>query len=137
MSLTPLVAIHLTSALSALAIGPVALWARLGPRQHPVTHRAFGYAWVTLMILTTVSAFFLRAHVGPRWAGFSPIHLFIPFVLLNLAAAFYALYRGRIEAHRRHMQYTYLGAGVVAGLFTLLPGRLLGEWLWHGTLGLI
>jgi uncharacterized membrane protein len=137
MFLTPLVAIHMTCALIAVAVGPVALWARLGRRQHPIVHRAFGYAWVTLMILVAVSAIFIRGGSGPRWAGFSPIHLLIPFVLLNLAAAFYALSRGRVEAHRRHMQYTYFGSCVVAGLFTLVPGRLLGDWLWHTTLGLI
>lgn len=52
MQLTPIVAVHMTAALGALATGPVALWARRSRTQHPKLHRAFGYAWVTLMIVT-------------------------------------------------------------------------------------
>ena len=55
MSLTPLIAVHATAAIAATALGPFALWARLGRRQHPRLHRAFGYAWVTLMVVTAVS----------------------------------------------------------------------------------
>lgn len=40
MNFTPIVAIHLTSALAATAIGPFALWARRGRSQHPRLHRA-------------------------------------------------------------------------------------------------
>ncbi|HYF41758.1 MAG TPA: DUF2306 domain-containing protein, partial [Ramlibacter sp.] len=50
MQLTPLIAIHLSAALGAIATGPVALWARKGRVQRPRLHRAFGYAWVTLML---------------------------------------------------------------------------------------
>jgi uncharacterized membrane protein len=56
MTLTPVIAVHMTAAIIATAIGPVALWARLGATTRPVLHRAFGYAWVTLMILVAVSA---------------------------------------------------------------------------------
>ena len=36
--------------------------------------------------------------------------------------------RHDVAAHRRTMSLTYLGLSV-AGMFTLLPGRLLGSWL--------
>ena len=39
--------------------GPVALWARKGATQRPKLHRAFGYAWVTLMVVTAFSALFI------------------------------------------------------------------------------
>ena len=55
MQMTPIIAIHLGAALAAMATGPVALWARLGPKQRPRLHRAFGYAWVTLMLATASS----------------------------------------------------------------------------------
>jgi len=35
-----------------------------------------------------------------------------------------------IDGHRKTMQRLYIGACVVAGLFTLLPGRFLGSLLW-------
>ncbi|NCX26780.1 MAG: FAD-dependent oxidoreductase, partial [Burkholderiaceae bacterium] len=52
MQLIPVIAIHMTAALAALAIGPVALWARKGRVQRTHLHRAAGYAWVTLMLAT-------------------------------------------------------------------------------------
>jgi uncharacterized membrane protein len=48
LNLTPVIAIHMTFALTAVAVEPVALWTRLGAQVRPRWHRAFGYAWVTL-----------------------------------------------------------------------------------------
>ncbi|HVZ46362.1 MAG TPA: DUF6622 family protein [Ramlibacter sp.] len=130
MQLTPTILIHMTAAIGALVIGPVALWARRGRQQRPKLHRAFGYAWVTLMIVTAVSAFFIRDTQFPNVAGFTPIHLLIPVSLFALYRAFRALARGDIRVHRITMQSLYIGACVVAGAFTLLPSRLLGSMLW-------
>ena len=60
MQMTPIIAVHMTAAILAVVTGPVALWARKGSAQRPKLHRAFGYAWVTLMIVTAVSAIFIR-----------------------------------------------------------------------------
>ena len=134
MPLTPLVAIHMTAALGALLVGPVALWARRAGQQRPRVHRAFGHAWVTLMLATALSALFIRDTSFPNIAGYTPIHLLVPLTLIGLVFAFRALARHDIATHRRTMQRLYLGACVLAGLFTLLPDRLLGhlvlvEWL--------
>jgi len=75
MQLTPLIAVHMTAALCAIAIGPVALWARKGRTQRPKLHRAFGYAWVTVMIVAATSAIFIRDYGLPNMAGYTPIHL--------------------------------------------------------------
>jgi uncharacterized membrane protein len=136
MQLTPLIAIHMTAAIGAVAIGPVALWARKGRAQRPRLHRAFGYAWVTLMIVTAVSAIFIRDFSLPNLAGYTPIHLLIPVTLFALFGAFWFLARGNIAGHRKVMQNLYIAACLVAGVFTLLPGRLLGGLLW-GQLGLL
>jgi uncharacterized membrane protein len=136
MQMSPLIAVHMTSALVAVAIGPVALWARKGRTQHPRLHRAFGYAWVTLMLVTAVSAFFIRDFHLPNLAGFTPIHMLIPVTLIALYVAFHALVRGKIGLHRSTMQRLYIGACLVAGSFTLLPGRFLGDLVWHQWLGL-
>lgn len=137
VALPPLIAVHMSAAIIATAVGPIALWARLGAQQHPAVHRASGYAWVTLMLTTALSAIFIRATNSYSVAGFSPIHLLIPFVLINLVRAFRALSRGEIQRHRRHMVGLYFGACVLAGLFTLVPGRYLGSLIWHRWLGLI
>ena len=42
MQITPVIAIHLAAALAAVAIGPIALWARQGATQRPRLHRAAG-----------------------------------------------------------------------------------------------
>ncbi len=133
MQLTPLLAVHIAAALSATVIGPVALWARKGARQRPRLHRAFGYAWVTLMLITAISAFFIRGGELPNLGGFSPVHLLIPVVLAMLFLAFRSLAHGNIMAHRKAMTRLYWGACVVAGAFTLLPGRFLGKLIWVRT----
>lgn len=129
LHLTPAIALHASAALAATAIGPVALWARQGRAQRPRLHRAAGYAWVTLMAAAAISALFIPGTLGPRWGSLGPIHLFVPVTLGGLVLAFGCLLRGNIAGHRWVMQRLYLGACVAAGLFTLLPGRLLGQWL--------
>lgn len=133
MQLTPLIAIHMTAAIGAVLTGPVALWARKGRAQRPRLHRAFGYAWVTLMIVTAVSAIFIRDFRLPNLNGFTPIHLLIPVTLFGLFGAFWFLARGNIDGHRRVMQRLYIGACLIAGSFTLLPSRLLGQLLFVQT----
>ncbi len=129
MQLTPIVAIHMTAALAALVLGPFAIWARKGAVQRPRLHRALGYGWVTLMLATALSAVFIKNHVGPSLSGFGPIHLFIPATLGSLVVAFWFLAKGNINGHRKTMQRLYFGACIVAGFFTLMPGRYLGDWL--------
>jgi uncharacterized membrane protein len=136
MQLTPLIAVHMTAAIAAIATGPVALWARKGRLQRPRLHRAFGYAWVTLMIITAISAIFIRDFDLPNLNGYTPIHLLIPVTLVVLFGAFWFLAHGNIVRHRKFMQNLYIAACLVAGSFTLLPGRLLGSLLW-GQLGLL
>ncbi len=134
MQLTPLIAVHMSAALAALAIGPVALWARRGALQRPRLHRAFGYAWVTLMLATAFTAVFIRDFRLPNINGYTPIHLLVPVTLASLFIAFYMLARGNIRLHRRFMVGLYVGGCLVAGGFTLIPGRylgnlVLGQWL--------
>ena len=135
MLLTPTIAIHIAAALGAVVTGPVALGARKGRQQRPKLHRAFGYAWVTLMLATAVSALFIRDFSMPNLGGYTPIHLLVPFTLLGIVGAFRALARGNIAQHRQRMQMLYIGACAVAGAFTLLPQRYLGHLVWS-SLGL-
>ncbi len=128
-SLSPQIIIHLAAALSAAALGPFALWARLSGKQRPKLHRAFGYAWVTMMLITAISALFIHSHF-PVWSRFSWIHLFIPATLIGLFGAFWHLAKGNIAGHRKNMLRLYFGACLGAGVFTLLPGRFLGQFIW-------
>ena len=137
MQLTPIIAVHATAAILAIVTGPVALWARKSREQRPKLHRAFGYAWVTLMLITAISAMFITVGPGPRLAGFGLIHLMVPVTLFGLFGAFWFLFKGNINGHRKTMQNLYIGACVVAGSFTLLPERYLGNLVFHQWLGLV
>ncbi|MDB5913325.1 MAG: hypothetical protein JWP22_2000 [Ramlibacter sp.] len=129
-TLTPVIAVHMTAALAAVVLGPVALWARRGRTQHPLLHRAFGYAWVTLILVTAISALFIRNRHAFNIGGFTSVHLLVPVTFLALFGAFWKLARRDIAGHRRIMQGLYVSACVVAGGFTLLPQRFLGQLLW-------
>ena len=143
MQLTPLIAIHMTAALAAVAIGPLALWARRGHAsrqphsQRPRLHRAAGYAWVTLMLITALSDIFISDPALPNIAGFSAIHLLIPIVLGALFLAFRQLLRGNVKGHRITMLSLYISGCLIAGAFTLAPGRFLGQLVWGQWLGLV
>ena len=43
--------------------------------------------------------------------------------------------QGNVAAHRKAMRSMYVGGCVVAGIFTLLPGRLLGNAVWGWLIG--
>ena len=126
----PLVAFHLTTAVAALALGLVILARRKGT----AGHRALGWTWVLLMGSTALSTAFIRDERLPNLAGFTPIHAFTIGVAVLLPLAVWQARQGRIAAHRRTMRRMYIGGCVLAGVFTLLPGRLLGNLLW-GTVG--
>ena len=133
-SLGPQTIIHLAAAISAVVLGPFALWARLSGKQRPQLHRAFGYAWVTLMLITSVSAIFIHSYF-PMWGRFSWIHLLIPVTLASLFAAFWFLAKGNIQAHKFTMLSLYVNACLITGALTLLPGRYLNQlispWILH------
>ena len=137
MQLTPLIAVHMTAALCAIAIGPIALWARKGATQRPKLHRAFGYAWVTMMLVAALSAIFIRDFRLPNIAGYTPIHLFVPVTFYYLFNAFRCLAQGNIAGHRKAMQSLYISACLIAGAFTLLPSRYLGNLVFGQWLGVI
>lgn len=137
MPLSPIIAIHLCAAASAVALGPWVIWARRSRLVRPRLHRALGYAWVTLMVMSALSALFIRDHKLPNIAGYTPIHLLVPLTLFSLVAAFRQLHQGNIRAHQKTMTWLYINACVIAGAFTLLPGRFLGQLVWGKWFGLL
>lgn len=130
MQLTPLLAIHVFAALAAIVLGPFALWARWVGTARPKLHRAFGYAWVTMMLVAATSAIGLQAPaITWRWLGFSPIHLLILLVYASLVRSFWYLHQGNIRGHKLTMVSLYINACLITGLFTLAPGRFMNRWL--------
>jgi uncharacterized membrane protein len=128
----PVVFLHLVTATAALVLGLVLMSRPKGTRPH----RSIGWVWVGLMAVTTLASAFIRDHALPNIGGITPIHLFTVLVAFNLPYALWAIRRGHVQAHRSAMKGMFLGGCVLAGLFTLLPGRFLGNLLWHQVQGL-
>ena len=129
MQPSPIIAIHICFAVSAVLLGPIALWARLGRMVHPRLHRAMGYAWVTCMVGAACSSLFIHSYSFINIAGFSPIHLLVIATFITLYFSFKFLAQGKIKGHRLCMQWLYFGACLVAGAFTFMPGRFMGQWV--------
>jgi uncharacterized membrane protein len=116
------VRLHVAFAGGALALG-LAQW--LLPRGTAL-HRRIGWAWVVLMVGLSLTSFGIRV-VWPNspFGGFSPIHLLALWTLYALWRGVVHARRGVIDLHRRWMMNTFWFALLGAGVFTLLPGRLL------------
>jgi uncharacterized membrane protein len=118
---------HTFAAFAAIAVGAAMFLARKGT----ILHRVAGRGWVALMLTVAISSFWIKSS-----GSFSWIHLLSVAVPVLLAAGVYFAIRRNIVRHQRMMAGVYaLGLGV-AGLFTLLPNRLLGQMLW-ASLGVI
>ena len=128
----PLIALHLGAALLALLLGAIVMLRRKGT----VSHKAIGWAFVLVMGATAISSAFIRDNHLPNIAGFTPIHFFTAYTAVYLPLGILRIRQGRVGAHRQIMLGLFIGACVVAGLFTLLPGRFVGDLLWKHGLGL-
>ena len=121
---------HVATVLPAAVLGAILL-AR--PKGTPA-HRLLGKIWLVLMVLTSFSTFFI--HGLNVVGGFSPIHLLSIYVILGSVRAIQTARHGNIRAHRAHVAGMYFGGIVVAGLFTLVPHRVMGMMIFDGTSGL-
>ncbi len=105
--------------MAALALGIVQLSAPKGT----IPHRVIGWFWVSLMFAVSISAFWI--HQIRLWGPWSPIHLLAIFTLVMLPVAVLHARRRRVTQHRIAMISIFFGALVIAGLFTLVPGRIM------------
>lgn len=125
MSLAPLleaapaIPLHAFAATAAFVLGLVQFSAPKGT----LPHRTIGWIWVVLMAVVAASSFWIHQTrlVGP----FSPIHLLSIFTLVILPLAVWRAHTHRVADHRWMMIFIFAGALVVAGLFTLVPGRIM------------
>ena len=130
----PMVALHIFAMLGAVALGAMLLLRRKGT----IDHRRLGWAWVVLIGIAGATGMFIHGSSAmPRWNGWSPIHLLVPMVATLVPIGILAVRRGNVRAHRKTMTGLYVGACVIAGAFTLLPGRVLGNLVWKQWLGMI
>jgi uncharacterized membrane protein len=114
---------HLTTVLAALPLGLSQLVLPKGTTRH----RIVGYVWLALMVFTALVSFAI--HTINR-NGLSPIHLFSILTLVSAPVIAYAARRGQVATHRRAVLGLMGGGLVIAGIFTFIPGRALGQLVW-------
>jgi uncharacterized membrane protein len=125
MTLAPLLAadgairLHAFAAMAAFVLGVV----QIGAPKGTIPHRTIGWVWVALMLAVSISAFWI--HTIRLWGPWSPIHLLAIFTLVMLPVALLHARRHRVRQHRIAMLSLFFGGLVIAGLFTLFPGRIM------------
>ena len=115
------VVIHVSTVLPAIPLGGYLLLARKGtPR-----HKQLGKVWVALMVITALSAIFIRSG-----GSFSPIHIFVPLTLIASYKLVATARRGDMKGHKKEILSLYLGALMIPGIVSMaVPGRLMNVWL--------
>lgn len=108
--------LHAASAVAAVLLGAVQLAAPKGT----IPHRQLGYVWVALMLTVAITAIFIRTS-----GSFSWIHIFVPITLLGVAGLIIQARKGLVAKHRGTVLGVYIGALMIPGAFSFLPGRLM------------
>ncbi len=120
-----LIVTHTAFALAAVLVGVYIFLTKKGTARHKLV----GRFWVVLLTIVSMSAIPIQS-INP--GQYSLIHLFIPFTIGSLIYSIWSIKRFKVTrqqtyryAHMRSMIGVYVGALLIAGAFTLLPGRFL------------
>lgn len=117
---TPLIVTHASSAGLALGLGAWVLWSSKGTP----AHRLGGRVWALLMLVVALTS------LGIYRESYSWIHFLSFWTLVVLPYGVIQARKGEVTKHKRTMRGLYIGALLIAGAFTLLPQRLLGQAVW-------
>ena len=120
-----LIATHITFALGAVPVGVYIFLTKKGTSRHKLA----GRFWVALLTIVSMSAIPIQS-INP--GHYSLIHLLIPYTIGSLIYSIWNIRRFKVtrlqkyrHAHMYSMIGVYVGALLIAGAFTLLPGRFL------------
>jgi uncharacterized membrane protein len=105
-----------------MALTPTMMLRRRGDR----LHRQLGWVWVTAMLLTALSTFFIQAI---NQGSFSVIHILSLWTVIQVPRIVWNARNHRVEKHRSAVRGMVAGALLIAGFFTFPFGRMLGSWL--------
>jgi uncharacterized membrane protein len=127
MNETLILSLHAFPGLLALILGSIVLLSKKGTK----THKRRGYIWLGLMLLLSLTAVFIQ-EINP--GSYSLIHLLIPWTIFSIIFGIYAIKKFKVtknkvwrNLHQWTMIGLFFGALVIAGAFTLMPGRMLNE----------
>jgi uncharacterized membrane protein len=123
--------IHALFALLAVPLGLYILLTQKGTKKH----KLIGRIWSLFLLIVSFTAIFIQA-ITP--GQYSLIHLLIPWTIGSLIYSIWSIRKFQKtklakykKAHMYSMIGVYVGALLVAGLFTLMPGRLFYEILFN------
>lgn len=122
MNYNDLMFAHLFTVIPCFIIGTVILFIKKGTG----IHKKLGRVYMILMLITAIITLFMPAEIGERVLNhFGWIHSFSFLTIYTVPTAYRAAKKGDIKTHKRKMILLYFGAIIIAGGFTLAPGRYL------------
>jgi uncharacterized membrane protein len=119
LNAAPQIQLHAFAAMAAFALGVAQLAAPKGT----LPHRMIGWVWAGLMMAVAASSFWI--HEIRLFGPWSPIHILSIVTLITVPLAVVHARRHKVTHHRWSMICIFLGALVVAGVFTFVPGRIM------------
>ncbi len=126
MGYEELMYLHLATVIPCFIIGTILLLIKKGTP----FHKKSGRVYMVLMLITATITLFMPAKVGSSlFNHFGWIHLFSVITIYTVPTAYLAIKKGNVKSHKRKMILLYFGAIIIAGGFTLSPGRYLHELL--------
>ena len=126
MGYDELMYLHLATVIPCFIIGTILLLIKKGTP----FHKKSGRVYMVLMLITATITLFMPAKVGSSlFNHFGWIHLFSFITIYTVPTAYLAIKKGNVKSHKRKMILLYFGAIIIAGGFTLSPGRYLHELL--------
>ena len=115
--------IHAIMAMIAIILGGI----QLSMKKGGAIHKLLGRIWLGIMMFVSISSFFI--HEIKLWGAYSPIHLLSLWTIFILGVGIYFVRVGNVKRHKQLMIATYFFALIVAGFFTLYPGRVMHQIL--------
>ncbi len=121
--MTPLIATHAFSALTAMTLGA---WQLFVSRKGSPLHRLVGRVWVGLMLYVSVTSFWIREI---RHGQFSLLHILSIVTIVSVILGIFDARRGNLRSHVGNMRGSWIGL-CFAGAFALgVPDRAIPQFV--------
>ena len=115
--------IHLIVVSPCLVIGAYLIYFST---KGSANHKTLGWTYMVLMFFQSGISLFMEARVGPQFFDhFGWIHLLSLLTIYTVPKSIYHIRKGNIKAHSRGMAILFWAGLIIAGGFTLVPGRYL------------
>ena len=115
--MTPLIATHAFSALTAMLLGAWQLF--FSTKGNPL-HRIVGRAWVGLMLYVSVTSFWIKEI---RHGQFSLLHILSVVTIVSVILGIVEVRRGNVRGHQGNMMGSWVGLCIAGGFALAVPER--------------